>query len=299
MQSIAAAAPDVQVELILAANQRHFAAATPILLQTAQSAAAPVRLESIKALRAVADDARLSDLVELLLQAPGANERTELEKTITAVALQAPPEKRKSEVVMARLRALPAGTNVEARESLLKILGGIGDQAALPLLLAALSDTTAPVKTAAIVALTDWPTPEPGKNLLAIAENSRHALHQVLALRGFVRSLRFESEQPTADTIKKFQHAMELAANPHEQKMVLGWLAEVKSLLALELAVSYLKNEVLQPEAEVAAVKIAGAMSGSHPAEVKTLLQQVLQSARNDTLPHIKEARAMLEQIER
>jgi HEAT repeat protein len=299
VKNISAAEPQVKIELILAANQRRISAATPTLLQTAKALESPVRLESIKALKTIAEDRHLPDLVDLLVNAPDASERSELERTVTAVALKAPPEQRKSEVVMNRLKAFPAGTNSEVRESLLQVLGGIGDEAALPVLIAALKDTAANVKTAAIRALSEWPTAAPSQNLLAIAENSKHPTHQILALRGFVRLLRFESELPSEETIRKFRRAMELAANPNEQKMVLGWLAEIKALGALEMAVAHTKNAALRPDAEVAAVKIAGAVSGSHPAETKAMLQQVLQSAKNDILPHTREALALIKQIER
>ncbi|MGH7455772.1 MAG: HEAT repeat domain-containing protein, partial [bacterium] len=174
VSNLANAAPDLKVELILAVNQRRISAATPLLLQTAKAPESQVRLESIKALKTIADDQYLPDLVDLLLNAPNPSERSELEKTVTAVAQKAPPEKRHSAVVMARLEKFPAGTNSEARESLLHVLGGIGDKAALPILIAALHDTAANVKAAAIRGLSEWPTAEPGKNLLDIAEKSKH-----------------------------------------------------------------------------------------------------------------------------
>jgi len=299
VKNIAMAEPEIKIELILAANQRRINAATTILLQTAKAPEPRVRLESINALKTVADDRHLADLVELVVNVPSAAERSELEKTLIAVALKSPPEKRQSDVVVTRLKAFPAGKNSVVRESLLKVLGGIGDQAALPILLAALNDTAASVKTAAILELSDWPNNESAPNLLAVAEKSKQNTHQILALRGFVRLLRFESALPNAETVKKFRHAMELAANPNEQKMILGWLADVKALSALEMAVAHQKNEMLRADAEIAAVKIAGAVSGSHSAETKTLLQQVLQNAQNDTLPFAQEARALVEQIDR
>jgi hypothetical protein len=299
ISSFANATPEVMVELIIAANQRQINAATPVLLQTAKAPESSVRLESIRTLKTVADEKDLPDLVELLVQAPNADERSELEKTVTAVVLKAPPDKRNSAVVITRLKKFPAGTNSEVRESLLQVLGGIGDTAALPILIAALNDTAANAKTIAIRALSEWPTAEPSKDLLAIAENSRHNIHQILALRGFVRLLQFESDLPTAGTIKKYRHAMELAANPNEQKMVLGWLAEVKDPGALEIAAAHMKSEALRPDAETAAVKIASAVSGVHSAQAKAILQQILQGAKNDTLPHVQEARALIAQIER
>ncbi len=293
-----ATAPEVKIELILAANQRRIAAATPALLQLAKAPEPRVRWEAITALKTVAEDRHLAEIITLLTEASNDGERGELEKTAIAVALKSPSVERRSDVVLARLKNLPAQTPSATRESFLHVLGGIGDPAALPVLLAALNDTSTAIKTAAILGLADWPNAEPGPQLLAVAEKSKNRSHQVLALRGFVRLLRFESARPSESTIKKFQRAMALAANPNEQKMVLGWLAEVKAVGALELAVAQQKNAALRTDAEIAATKIAGAVSGSHPAATQILLQQLLQNASNDTLPHLREARALLQQIE-
>lgn len=299
VSSLASAASEVQVELILAVKQRGIKAAAPTLLQMAKSPEAPVRLEAIRALRVIAEENHLPDLVELLVQAPNAAERNELQQAVIAVALLTPLEKRNSSAVLNRLKQIPPQTNAPARKSLLYVLGSIGDKAALPVLVDALQDTTAGIKTAALNALSEWPSAEPGDHLLAVAERSPNKTHQILALRGFVRLLRFESDRPSPDTIKKFGRALELAANAEEQKMILGWLADVKALEAMDLAMVYMKNEALRAEAEMAAVKIAGAVSGSYPAETRTRLQHILQSATDDTLAPLQQARAVLEQIDR
>jgi type 1 glutamine amidotransferase len=295
--NIAGAPPEVKCELILAANQRGIRAAAPALLQTAKAPESQVRMESLRALQAVADDRHLSDLLDLLVNAKDTSERGELVKAVTVVVLRTPEERRNSAAVRARLEQFPVGTNAEVRESLLQVLGSIGDPAALPILIAALSDTSASAKTAAIRALSEWPSAEPCDHLLAVAENSKQSVHQILALRGFVRLLRFESDAPSAGTTRKFRRAMVLAANPNEQRMVLGWLAEVKALGALELASEFMKDVALRPEAEVTAVKIAGAVSGAYPVEARAILQQVLESAQSDTSAHKQQAAALIQQI--
>ncbi len=295
---VASAAPEVQIELILAVNQRRIKAAAPALLQAAKSPETPVRLEAVRALRVIAEEIHLPDLVELLVQAPNAAERNELQQAVIAAALSTPLQKRSGAAVLNHFKKIPPGTNAETRKSLLHVLGSIGDKAALPVLLDALKDTSAGVITTAINALSEWPSAEPGDHLLAVAERSPKRTHQILALRGFVRLLRFESDRPSPDTIKKFRRALELAANAEEQKMILGWLADVKALQAMDLAMVHMKNEALRAEAEVAAVKIAGAISGSYPAETKARLQEVLQGAKADTLAHLQQARAVLQQIE-
>jgi archaellum biogenesis ATPase FlaH len=92
-----------------------------------------------------------------------------------------------------------------------------------------------------------------------------------------------------------YKQAMSLASDTSEKRMVLSGLSNVKSLAALEMAVSYLQDKVLQQEAEVAVVKIAEAIVGSHPAESKGALQKVIEISKNDFLR--KKAQEAIKQI--
>jgi hypothetical protein len=81
-----------------------------------------------------------------------------------------------------------------------------------------------------------------------------------------------------------YKQAMNLASDTSEKRMVLSGLSNVKSLAALEMAVSYLQEKGLQQEAEVAVVKIAEATVESHPAESKAALQKVIEISKNEFL---------------
>ena len=165
-------------------------------------------------------------IIELQLAASG-NDRSELEKTVVAVARKIPEDKGQAEKVLA---ALPAAKDLDARCSLLSVLGKIGDQAALPVLREALGDKEDKVKDAAVRALSDWPTAAPAADLLKVAQTSENQVHKTLALRGYVRLAGLESNRPAEETIKMYKEAMTLATNADEKKMVLSGLASADSL---------------------------------------------------------------------
>jgi hypothetical protein len=132
-------------------------------------------------------------------------------------------------------------------------------------------------------------------DLLKVVQGTDNKLHHVLALRGYVRLIGLGSGRPAEETIGMYKQAMSLASDASEKKMVLSGLSNIKSLAALEMAVSYLQDKALQQEAEVAVVKIAEATVGSHPAESKAALEKVIEVSKNDFLR--KKAQEAVKQI--
>ncbi len=274
------AQPKAKVELIRSCDQRNITAAVPALEKAVKDADGQVRIESIKALRAVAGPQDLPGLIDLQLAASGAD-RSELEKTVVAVARKIPADKNPAEKVLA---ALPAVKDLDARCSLMSVLGKIGDPAALPVLREALADKEEKVKDAAVRALSDWPTAAPAADLLKIAQSSENQVQKTLALRGYVRLIGLESDKPAEEIIKMYQEAMTLAPNAAEKRMVLSGVGNAKSFEALQMAAGYLDDAELKQEAEAAVAKIAEATIQKHPQETKELLQKVLAGTTNDSV---------------
>jgi len=289
LAGICCADPKVKVELIQSVGQRNITAGVQLLLNTARDPDSKVQRESFKVLKVIADEKYLPALVELLLKIESASVRGEAEKTVAAVAHKIEDKNRQAEAVIV---VLPEVADITKRCSLLSVLGRIGDDSALPVLGAALSSDNAKEQDAAIRALSDWPNSKPLNDLLKIAKTSQNEIHRILALRGFVRLLGLESDgstelaevRPAKETIKLYQQAMDLAPSVPEKRMVLSGLANVKSLAALEMAASYLKDETLLQEAEVAVVKIAEGTFESHPQQTKDILNKIIQATKNDSL---------------
>jgi len=284
----------VKVELIRSVGERNVAAGVAMLLKTAQDPEEKVRLESFKVLRVIAGQEHLPALVGLLINVQSEPERKEAEKCVAAVARKVGDESRRAEAILA---VLPSVKDVKSRCSLLSVLGRLGDDSALPMLRKALKDKDANVRAAAIRALAGWHSPNAKliDDLREIARSSDNELHRVLALRGFVHLIGLDSARPAEEKIRMYQEAMRLAPNMNEKKMVLSGLTSVRTFVALQMAAGYLRNKDLQPEAEVAVVKIAEGASGSHPQQTKGVLQKIIKTSKNDSL--CRQARKLIEQI--
>lgn len=292
LSSIPQAESAVKVELLRSVGERDMAQGAATLLKTAQDADAAVRLESFKVLRVIAEPKALPALIELLLNVQSESERKEAERSVAVVARKVADEKRRAAAVLA---VLPTVTDVGSRCSLLSVLGKIGGDNALPMLRAAINDKDDKVQDAAIRALADWPDPSLINDMREIARNSDNQLHRALALRGFVRLIGLDSDRPTEEKIGMYQEAMHLAPNVNEKKTILSALANIKTFAALQMAADYLQDKALQQEAEVAVVRIAEGTYSSHPQKTKTIIQEVIQISKDDSVR--RQARKLIEQI--
>ncbi len=281
VSSLAAAEPDVKVELIRAVGERNIVEAVASLLQAAIDENRKVRLESLKVLKVVAAPNDLPALVNLALNLKSESDRGEAEKTVAAVAHKIEDPNRQAASVLA---ALPDVDETGNRASLLRILGRIGDNSALPALRTALTSREAALQDAAIRALSDWPAPEPLNDLLKVAQTSESPVHKVVALRGFVRLLGLASERSAEETIDLYKKAMALAPDANEKKRVLAGLGDAGTLPALQMASQYLDDLSLQAEAESAVVRIAERILEQHPQPCHEMLARVIQSTKNETL---------------
>ena len=274
------AEPKAKVELVRSCEQRNIKASVPVLMKTAKDADAKVRIESIKVLRAVAGAQDIPALIELQLTAAD-NDRGEFEKTVVAVARKIPEDKGQAQMVLA---ALPSAKDLDAKCSLLSVLGRIGDEAALPVLRESLGDKEDKIKDAAVRALSDWPTATPAADLLKVAQTSENQVHKTLALRGYVRLAGLKSNRPAEETMKMYKDAMALAADVPEKKMVLSGLGSTDSFEAMQMAAGYLGDKELKEEAEAAVVKIAETTMKGHSRETKETLQKVIDGTTNESV---------------
>jgi hypothetical protein len=294
LEGIPKADARIKVELISSIGQRNITAGVTALLETAKDSDRKVRIESLRVLKVVAGPENLPALVELLIKAKSSSDRTEAVKTIAAVAHRIEDGNSQAASVLA---ALPSVKETVARCSLLDVLGRIGDNNALPVLIAALKDENVEIQTAAIRALADWPTPEPLDELMKIAADSGNKVHRILALRGFVRLLGLASDRPADKTIEMYRKAMILAPDAVEKKKVLSGLADTKSLAALQMAAGYLGDETLSVEAGAAVINIAGGIYADYPEQVKDMLNRIMKTTKSDTLR--QQAQELMSSIER
>ncbi|NUO83832.1 ThuA domain-containing protein, partial [candidate division KSB1 bacterium] len=235
--NVPAAEPKLKIELLRAIEARRIFPAAPVALQAARANEENVRVAAIQALKTVGGPEHLHALIEGLLQTKSEEERSELEKTVAAVAQRiSEPEQRNAAI----LAAMPHATNLEAKASLLHVLGKVGEASALPTLGATLQDAKPELRAAAIRALSDWPNDAPREDLLKIAQTSRNQTEKILALRGFVHLVGLDSSRASAQTLELYQTAMQLAPDLDTKRAVLSGLAKQQEVAALEMAAKYL-----------------------------------------------------------
>ena len=294
LASIPQTEPGIKAELIRSIAERNIYAGVKTLLKSAQDSNSNVRLESFKVLRVVAGQEHLPGLIELLINVQGEAERREAEKTIATIARRIDDPSQRTEAVLA---ALPSVTEVKSRCSLLSVLGKVGDDNSLPVLIAALKDNDVNVQDIAISALSEWPDAAPINELLKIAQNSDNERHRILALRGFVRLIGLDGNRPAKEMISMYRQAMSLAPDASLKKRVLSGLANVKSFSALEMAAEYLEDKTLQQEAEFAVVKIAETTGcEEHSEQIKTIVQKIIQTTKSDSVG--EKAKELLKKLE-
>ena len=281
MTALSRADSKVKVELVKAIGERKMSSATSLLLQTAGDPAVPVRIESAKVLKVLADADQLPLIVGFLANASDRAERRELEMTVVAIARRISIPAKQDEVV---LSAYNSTKKQDARTSFVSVLGKIGAKGSLPVLCKALGDKNAEIRLAAIRALSEWPNAEPYPNLWKVVKTAKERAHRTLALRGSVRLIGLETKRSSDETIKMYREAMKAAPNKDELKLLLSAVGEAPSLAAFQLAAGYLKDNTLRQEAEASVVNIGEWILGSAGAEIIPDVKQVAQFSQNKSI---------------
>ncbi len=231
--------------------------------------------------------------MKLLVGAKDDGERGAAERTIIAIARRVESEDERTQAVLA---ALP-GAGVPARVSLLRIAAALGGANALAAVRAAMKDPAPEVQDAAFRALPNWAEASVARDLLDIAKSDAPLARRVLALRGAVDVAAKTGGLAPAEMQKLFETAMAAAPRPEDKKMVLGAMANVPNLGVLDLALKYITEPALKAEAEITAVRVARAISGSYQAKAKEVLKNLIELSDSEQVK--KEANETLALLDR
>jgi hypothetical protein len=156
---------------------------------------------------------------------------------------------------------LAGAKDVDARMRLLGVLPLVGDANALPALRAALEDGAPEVIDAAVRAMTAWPTSAARDDILRLAQESRNETHRLMAIGGFVRTVRLDPYRDPKTAVADLRTAAALAWRPEEYKLVLGALTVFPCEEAVDLASGFLPEPSVNAEAQAAIDKIKAALS--------------------------------------
>jgi HEAT repeat protein len=240
---------DVKGELMVAASDRRIFTAKPVVTASLASPSGTLRLQALRALRAIGTPSDAARVLDLLLTTGTERERTEAERTIVALAAKVPNADARARAVRARLTGT---TDTASRVRLIALLPLIGDNSALPVLRMSLDDPDPEIHDAAVRALVAWPSSAARDDVRRLARDSRNATHRLLAIAGLVRIIGLEPYREPRAAVADLREAAGFAWRPEEQRLVLGALSRFPCEDALDLAAGFLRETSVQAEAQAA-----------------------------------------------
>jgi HEAT repeat protein len=288
-----AAAPGARAELIAVLADRKATGAVGELVAQARGRDAGVRAAALKALGLLGGPKDLPALVELLVGLEGDAGRSDAERAVLLVSRKIENEPARADAALAALKATSA---VPARCSLLRVLGGVGGEAAFQAVEAARKDADPAVRDAAVRALAAWPDVRALPALRALFHKTDSKAHRALALRGCVRLLGLGT-MPGRETVETFAELAGSVRAAQDKKLVLAGLAGLADPAALKVVEPLLADSQVRGEAELALLTIARAIQGSAREQARAAAKKLAVEAGSARLR--RQAAALVAQIEK
>lgn len=268
------AAARTAVFRVLAA--RRVESAAPLLLQAAAESDEAVRRAAWEALAAVAGPDSYEPLVNLLVAAAASGDVQAAERAVLEAGSRLSAAPRRLAPVLAALQTAPE----RAKPTLIRVLGGIGGEAALAALRPQLSASDAAVRDAAVRTLANWADTAAAPDLLQLVRTADQTAHRVLALRGY---LRLAGEVPAASArLQMLEDIRPVAVDQQAKRLLLATLAQIEDPAALQVAAEFLGDGEVQPEAEVAVLQLARAVVRRDPPGVRAAMRAVRDTTRDE-----------------
>lgn len=238
------------------------------MLQALDHTEPAVRAAALAALGKTVPQGSLSILIEQVTSPRHAEDAPAARQALRAAAVRMPDREDCAAQLAAAMKAAPVATQV----ALLEILAAVGGTTALETVHAAAKTGDPQLRDASTRLLGEWLTIDAAPVLLELSNSGPADRFRVRALRGYIRIARqFVMEE--ADRLAMCRNAMEAAAQPAEQKLVLEVLERYPSLEALRLAIESAQRPALRDDALRSTLVIAQKVSGRDE-EVLALLRQ-------------------------
>ncbi|MCJ7681113.1 MAG: HEAT repeat domain-containing protein, partial [Candidatus Aminicenantes bacterium] len=247
----------MQEELLRALSGRRIYEAKPAALLFLRSPDPSLRREAVRACRTLCRPVDVPKLLDILLAYENDADKDNLGGVIALIAGQESDPLRKGDLVAERF-SLAEKTG--DRETLLAVLGKIGDDSKLPLLRQVMRDGESVLKETAVRALCEWPNDTPFFDVMAVAETPGNPTQRVLAIRGAIRMIGLNPYRSPKGAVLQLKRCLEWADRSEEKIAVLGILPIFASPEGLDLAQSLENDPQVGKEATLAAEKIRKAL---------------------------------------
>ena len=265
-----------RIGLIAIVEARGLATAVPALLENTRGDDAAVRQAAMKALGKLAEAKDVGAMIPGVLKAAKGAERENAEKAVAAVVGRiAEPDKRADAVV--------AAVSPENRADLLPLLGRIGGPKSLALAKQSLDTKD---RSAAVLALANWPDYSVSDVLLDLAKNGPEPELKKLAFQNLARVNSLDKDHPVPPRFAVLKQAMALADDVEKKKAVINALSTIREMEALRIVVPFLDDKQLNQAACKTIVELAHSKTLRQPnqAEFVRVLDRVLVICRDKEL---------------
>ena len=257
-------------------TRRQAAEAADEVFELTSAGDADVRVRALRAIGALGSREHAPPLVERLSKLEDADELKAVEDALVGICVRIPDQTQRLDALVEPL----ARVDVGSRCALVRVVGRIGTEESVSVLLQALEDGSAEVRDAAMQSLADFPNDRAAPHLLEIAKTTENTDHRKLAVSGYVR---LAEEQRSADrTLAMLREAMGAASMPPEKRQVLGSMSNIATPDALMAVVSYLPDPDLTEAAGKEAIAIVRKLKGRPADTIKQALQQVLEHVKTE-----------------
>ncbi|MBN2506751.1 MAG: HEAT repeat domain-containing protein [Verrucomicrobia bacterium] len=279
------------IELI---ERRYMTAAVPALLNAAANADPQIRTAALRRVGSLGSSADLPKLLDVFASLSRPDDLDAAEQALNGLCGKHQNAEACAQQLTASLRnAQPAQT-----PTLLRVLSVVGGPVALKTVRAAVADTNADIRTAAIRALGAWKTADAAPDLLELARSAPNATDQTLCLRSYL-GLASNADIPVGQRLHMCQQAAELARRTDEKKMLLSALGSLPAPKTCSLILPHLDDPAVKEEAAAAIVAVADKLlnrkdANKVAASLVSPLEKVAQTTANQELA--KRANALAQQ---
>lgn len=248
----------VRTEAVRAMAARRYTGGLRTIFYIAENDVDAVRAEAWKALGVLAGPADLPRMIDSFLSGSSEAVRREGEGAITAAATR-------SDAGGARVKPVLDGwrraRDPETRAAFLRVMGRLGDDAALPTVRSAAKRGRRETRVEAVRALAQWPTPAPLDDLASLARNEKDAELRDMAVQGFLRVLRETKDLTAEQKLGYYAQAVTFNLSSAQKKQLLAGLSDIAHSRALELLAPFLADPEVQAEAGLARDKVQAALA--------------------------------------
>src|SRR5258708_7109413 len=131
--------------------------------------------------------------------------------------------------------------------------------------------------------------------LLSRVRASGNQTQRAIALRGYVRMIALNETRSPDQAVGLYKGVSAFTKTPDERRLVLSGLSKVKSLAALDYASSFLADEGVRAEAELAVAEIGRGIAGAYPEKMRAALEPIAQNSSSESAKNkAREALALI-----